>query len=449
MNSNRYDIIIIGAGLAGSAFAALFAHTDMRIALIEKTTEPNNTQSKQKSSKPLPTNTSAGQAASVEYDTRYDIRTVALSFGSRLIFENAGLWSALAQKATAIKNIHISDRGHLGLTRLCAREQVVPALGYVIANKDLGQILHQKIQDSPNIKIISPAELVKFESNQSDVDVTIKTLQNGRDTITELNASLLVAADGFASTARVLAGIKVKEYDYQQSAIVCNVVTEKPHLNHAYERFTASGPLAFLPFSYKESLLADEQNEELIKLQKNCFSVVWTMSSSQCKQAIQLSDQQVLAQLQDLFGWRQGKLLKLGSRQLYPLRLVKSDKNIAARFALLGNASHTLHPVAGQGFNLGLRDNAELAQLIIQTRLQGLDIGSNKLLNEYQHNRAKDQNEIIRITDGLARIFTSQFFLIRHLRNVGLNSMDLLPFIKSGLARRLMGINTRLPRFKF
>lgn len=430
-----YDVIVIGGGLAGGSFVSLLADTNLRIALIEK----------------IPS-AQAGQNAEVDPGfssaSDYDQRTVALSYGSRLLFENAGFWSALAEKTTPIKSIHISDRGNPGLSRLSASQESVPALGYVVANRELAEVVFRQIHSMSNVDIISPAELVGFSAGEADAEVVIRreSANQQKQTLT-LKTALLVAADGYDSKVRKLAGIDSVRHDYQQTAVVCNVTTALPHNNQAYERFTGSGPLAFLPFSAvsptaKQSSVGTEPD-----LDKR-FSVVWTISAKESEALAGLSDQEFLARLQELFGLRQGRLQYAGSRQQYPLTLVSAKANIATRLVLLGNASHTLHPVAGQGFNLGLRDGAELAQLLVQAELKQMDVGGPQVLKQYALNRKKDQAGMIRITDGLARIFTYDFFAIRHIRNLGLNCLNLLPPVKSRLARRLMGLNSRLPRFK-
>jgi len=438
MQSFEFDLVIVGGGLVGASFANALAECQLRIGIIEQF-QPD-----------------------FAAHPSFDDRTVALSYGSKLHFERLNLWSSLAPLTTSIDTIHISDQGQLGVTKLLAAEEKVPALGYVIANKDLAGVLYDRLAKLDNVTLLCPAKVLNFQispnSNTdselnkqvskdiSERDVNEKVVSESENRRVQLeieyegathsvSSRLLVAADGIHSTIRELAGIKAKSHDYGQTAIICNVSTQFDHHGVAYERFTASGPLAFLPFS------TDGSTEHA-----NRYSVVWTVATCDADAIAALSEVEFSNRLQSIIGFRQGRLLSVGARSQYPLSLVQADKSISNRLALIGNASHSLHPVAGQGFNLGLRDAAVLAEMLLVAQQKRQDIGSSQILERYQLVRQKDHAKIIQLTDGLVRLFTYQLFVIKHLRGLGLMLTDKLPVLKSMLARQTMGLVNQFRR---
>jgi 2-octaprenyl-6-methoxyphenol hydroxylase len=223
-------------------------------------------------------------------------------------------------------------------------------------------------------------------------------------------------------------GIETAQWQYDQTAVIANITPERPHANTAYERFTDTGPLALLP-------LHDDR-----------CALVWTVRTSQVDALMQLDDAAFLAALQERFGQRLGRLLKVGSRQAYPLNLMRARESVRARLALIGNAAHSLHPVAGQGFNLGLRDVAALADVTVEALRDGVDIGNAAVLQRYADARRRDQRGVIAFTDGLARIFANPLASVALARNLGLIAVDLLPPCKHFLSQRTMGLAGRLPR---
>ena len=237
-----------------------------------------------------------------------------------------------------------------------------------------------------------------------------------------------MAADGDKSFIRQLLDIPTEREEYGQSAVIANVTPSKNHQGIAYERFTDSGPLALLPLS------------------ENRCSLVWTVRSEQADEVMALSDEAFLAQLQSRFGFRLGRFEHVGRRQVYPLALVQAKEHVVNRVALIGNAAHALHPVAGQGFNLGIRDIAVLAQVVVDAAQAGKDFGHLEVLREYETWRARDHKEVITFTDALARLFANNSPPLACARNVGLLALDMLPAAKSMLARRTMGLAGRQPR---
>ncbi|HEX22634.1 MAG TPA: 2-octaprenyl-6-methoxyphenyl hydroxylase, partial [Chromatiales bacterium] len=321
-----------------------------------------------------------------------------------------------------------SDQGHFGITRLDSRDEGVEALGYVITGRALGQGLVASANELDNLDLISPATLRELKLGEDHATAVIER-DGQREAIT---SALVIAADGGDSSVRRLLDIAVTEKDYHQTAIIANITPQRPHENVAYERFTAHGPLALLPL--------DAQDGE-----QRC-SLVWTHDPAQTKHLLALDDNGFLRELQDAFGWRLGRLLKVGQRASYPLRLIQAREQIRPRLALIGNAAHTLHPIAGQGFNLGLRDVAALAQVLSEACRTDRDLGELAVLEEYACWRERDHRKVIGFTHALVHTFSNRFPPLSLARNLGLLATDLLPPLKHALARNAMGIGGKLPR---
>lgn len=398
--SSSYDIVIVGGGMVGASLACSLGKQPLRIAIIEA---------------------AVFQTAS---QPNYDDRAIALSYGTQQIFQSIGVWPLLADKATPIKHIHVSERGTFGVTRLHHHDEGVDALGYVCTAREIGQALITQLANINNVEVISPAQLIGIQERDDHLAAQIQF----NDQVTTLNTKLLVAADGGQSSSRELAGIQAQHIDYHQSAVIANITTQRPHNHIAYERFTPHGPIALLPMS------------------DNRCAVVWTHPSQAVDTILGMSDAEFLNQLQQLFGARLGQFVKVGKRAAYPLHLVKAKEQIRQRIALIGNAAHTLHPIAGQGFNLGLRDVAALAQVIVDARKDTVDFGDLATLNNYAKWREADHKRIIGFTDNLVRLFSNQLRPLQISRTTGLLAMDLLPQAKHLLAKHTMGIAGKLPR---
>ena len=407
-----FDLIIIGGGLVGASLACALsqAESSLRIAIIE--------------AYPF-------KADNSEYQPAFDARSVALSYTSKQVFEGIGLWSSINKLGVAaIKNIHISDRGHAGITRLNAEDENVEALGYVVETRVIGKALFEGLKKQKNVSLIAPAKVKNFDTNADFANVCIE--ENGEDKT--LTAKLLIAADGGDSIVRRLSGVRIKQRNYEQYAVIANVATDKPHNNRAFERFTDSGPLALLPMVATEN-------------EAHRYSLVWTINSSDQEDIMNWDDETFLVKLKERFGERAGEFLNVSPRHAYPLSLMRAKEHVRERLAIIGNAAHSLHPVAGQGFNLGLRDVAALSQVIIEaTRNENNDIGSLTTLQIYADWRRRDHIQTAMATDSLVRIFSNNFLPLAALRNLGLLVVDVVPPLKKVFTRHAMGFVGKLPR---
>ncbi|NVJ56108.1 MAG: 2-octaprenyl-6-methoxyphenyl hydroxylase [Vibrionaceae bacterium] len=345
----------------------------------------------------------------------FDSRSIALSHGTVNILKSLQLWQEIAQVATPIKHIHVSDRSHAGMTEITTEEVGVDALGYVVELADVGNIYHHLIEQSDDIELLCPASVQAVERQQESITVTL-------DSGETLQSQLLVAADGAISTCCQQIGLDLLEHDFEQVALIANITTQQAHQGRAFERFTDSGPVALLPMS------------------EGRMSLVWCLKPQDAKQVMALDDEAFLVRLQDAFGWRLGALEKVGQRASYPLLLRYRKQNTSHRFAIVGNAAQTLHPIAGQGFNLGIRDVATLAEEIAQYTQ---DPGSYGVLSRFKQRRESDREATITLTSTLVHVFSNDYLTLRIGRNLGLAAMDNLPLLKAPLLARTLGLVAR------
>jgi 2-octaprenyl-6-methoxyphenol hydroxylase len=393
-NKEFFDIAIVGGGMVGASLAVALAPLGLKVVLIEAVPHGNATQ------------------------PSFDERTTALSNGSRRILETLGVWPAIQPPATAIRKIHVSDQGRFGFARIDAAEQGLTAMGYVVPNRALGMALWSRIETHANVHVRCPAQVSSLQSGEHAV--TLEIAQGV--TMTRLDTKLVVAADGAQSAVRSAFGIDAESRDYEQTAVITTVLPQRFHDHVAYERFTGSGPLALLP------------------LEGGRCTLVLTLSRATAESAMGWSDREFLAEVQRRFGFRLGRFLKVGRRVPYPLSLTRAARTSAGRCVIVGNAAQGLHPVAGMGFNLGLRDVACLAELLAEGRLEpGFDAGASGLLTQYDAWRAADRGGVIAFTDGLVRMFASPASVVQRLRNAGLLAFDLLPPAKAALSRLSTG----------
>ncbi len=416
--AEHFDIAIVGGGLAGASLAVALRDLPLSIALVEAFAPD-----------------SAAQPS-------FDERTTALGNASRRIFESLGAWSAMSQEAAAITAIHVSDAGRYGFARLDAQAMGQAALGYVVPNRVLGRALWQRLADAPRIRAFMPARVTGLTIGDHDVQLT---LAHGEGT-QGLRARLVVAADGAHSLVRTAAGLGAQVDDYDQVAIVAALRTDVPNDGTAYERFTTAGPMALLPIVHR-GVARDGHADAVPAAGARAGAwrtLVWAARPADAERLMQLAPDAFLDAWQRAFGWRAGRALQLGARGRYPLALSRSHGTVARRIVLLGNAAQSLHPVAGQGFNLALRDVAELAEALAQSA--GSDPGAPDRLAAYAATREQDRAGVIGFTDSLVRLFGSNRPLLAAARDAGLLLFDLLPPAKRALARVSLGFGARAPR---
>lgn len=393
----QFDVIIVGGALSGSvlALALVGFSPKMRVAIIEKAL-PNYAQ-----------------------QGGFDARSIALAEGSLQKFAQitpavgCNLRQLIEPIATPIKQIHVSDQGHFGKTTLTAAEFGLSQLGAVVELAKFGEKLAPLIAEHANIQLFCP----------NQVDTVTRTATECRLTLAhgeQLTAPLLVACDGIQSQLAQQCGVPTEFIkDYAQSAIIANVITAQPHHNQAFERFTAQGPFALLP------------------LNDTMMSLVWCVTDP--SEALAMSDSAFLHALQQQFGWKLGKFLHVSRRFAYPLSSQKAQSHIHHRLAIVGNAAQLLHPVAGQGFNLGLRDLFSLATLLSQAFEKQQDLGEYALLCRYAQDRLADQQRVIGNTDRLVSIFSNALLPQQIGRNLGLIALQQLPLARKQLAAQALG----------
>jgi 2-octaprenyl-6-methoxyphenol hydroxylase len=441
-----YDIAIVGGGMVGAALGVALAPLGLRVALIES----------------LPPDAAAQPS--------FDERTTALSNGSRRILETLGVWPEVSAIATPIRKIHVSEQGRFGFARIDAEEQNLDALGYVVPNRALGSALWARLarggkhsggkdsggKDSARaqgadgaggVDLFCPARVSEVRTEDGVVSLGIiegngngeaggkgegagKGAGKGEGGVARtIAARLIVAADGMQSVVRKTLGVNAQVRDYGQTAVITTVLPQRFHDYVAYERFTPEGPLALLP------------------LEGGRCTLVLTLNTAFAHSAMAWSDQEFLAEVQRRFGFRLGRLMKLGRRAAYPLALSRAARTSEGRCVIIGNAAQTLHPVAGMGFNLGLRDVASLAELIADAAgSPDFDPGRPALLAEYDAWRAADRRGVIAFTDALIRVFGNPLALVRQLRGLSLLAFDVLPPAKSALSRLSTGGGGRVPK---
>ena len=396
-------VIIVGGGMVGLSLALMLAKQNIAVQLLEAIRYPNYEDD---------------QLA--PYHSSFDARNTALSRRSVMIYQQLGLWDALQQHATPILQVHITEQGSFGKARLVAEQEKVESFGQVIENAWLGRVLLTQVRQQALIELIDGVEVTSLEQDQQQV--TIHALRDQENL--ELQTQLLIAADGRDSFCRQAIGVGVDVHDYDQVAIVTAVQTSKPHQHVGFERFSALGPLALLP-------LPGEYRR----------SVVWPVKKgTEAEWLGEENDQHFLDALQQTYGDRAGKFEKTGKRFSYPLSQVLAHKQAVGRVVLMGNAAHTIHPVAGQGFNLCLRDADVLVRFLTQHLTQSEDIGDPENLLAYEQSRLKDQQRVIKFCDSVVRGFSNQNPVLKLLRNTGLVAFVVVPGIKPLVANYAMGL---------
>ena len=408
MPRTDYDIVIAGGGMVGASLALCldsYSRAGLRILVVENF--------------PLPP-VGDGKPA---YRPSFDARSTALSFGSAKIYEELAVWPLLAEHICTISQVHVSDRGHFGSVLMSAASQGWPALGYVVENAWLGNVLLNRLRQHSSVEFLSPASVESVTVSKGYASLSVREGDASR----EISTQLVAVADGADSGLRTQLGIGASIDDYHQVAVIANVATEKPHGGCAYERFTERGPLALLPLVTDDSGLSRS-------------ALVWTFPEGMADEVESWSDEAFLAELQRNFGYRLGRLRKVGQRNAFPLRLMQAEEQVRAQVAVLGNAAHSLHPVAGQGFNLALRDVECLSRLVAKAHANGENLGDLTLLQSYTKSQRADQLVTTTFSDQLTGIFSNRKPILSLLRNLGLSMLDVSPPAKSRFVARAAGI---------
>jgi 2-octaprenyl-6-methoxyphenol hydroxylase len=405
--SSSFDIVIAGGGLVGATLALALARQQCwRIALIEKTALRRT------------------QLDELLHPS-FDARNTALSNGSCELFDQLGIWSIIKPHAEAIRHIEVSDRGGPAQVLIDASEERVAALGYVVENRWIGHALLDALRDEVCVALFEGAEFVDpFPATQGFTGVVDCDKERQA-----LSCRLLVVADGADSATCRRLGIGFRQQSYGQTGIVAALRAEKPHDGWAWERFTAEGPLAMLPQT------------------DNRVGITWCVEPAHADRLMVASDEDFLAALQEVAGLRAGRFLAVGARHAYPLRKVVADEQVRPGLVVLGNAAHTMHPVAGQGLNMALRDVVELVRMVAEARASDRSPGEFALLQRYFGARTRDQDWTQHFADRLVRLFSNAYPATQIARNLGLGVFDLMPGAKHALARNAMGraVSMKIP----
>ncbi len=390
----QYDVLIIGGGLVGASLALALKGSGLNILIVE-----------------------AIESFKLQ-QADFDARSIALSKASKNILSSLDVWGAIEPYAMPIKQIHVSKQGQFGRTFLDSNKQRQDSFGYVSEISHLNQAMQQALLKEKNITYLCPAKLKNLVQTKTHAVANIDN--NGKNI--EVTAKLVVAADGTNSFVRKQLKLETIIEDYNQCAVVANIGLRRSHKNQAYERFTTSGLIALLPLTQQRAAL------------------VWATSKSEASDLIHLSEQDFLDKLQLQFGYRLGRFEIVGQRGQFPLKLQSMTICTVDRVVFIGNAAQTLHPVAGQGFNLGLRDQAILAELIIEAcSLENVP----KLLNKYKQRRQADQSRIINATDRLVKFFALNSCPFDLLQSLSLLSADIISPLKSRLVEHAMGFSAQ------
>jgi len=398
------DVLIVGGGAVGSALACALAELPLDVVLVE-----------------------ARETGSLEQPS-FDSRTTALANGSQKILASLGVWPELAAGAEPIRSIHVSERGRFGAARIEAQEEGVEALGVTVENAALGRVLWARLERAPRLTTLAPATVAELATRADAAEARVDPGARA------VRARLVVGADGARSSVRAALGVAAAEHDYAQRSLVFNCTTEVPLAGRAYERFTKRGAVAFLPLTSERA------------------AVIWTLPSSDAERVLALPDEGFRAELQATFGFRLGRIGRIGERRAHALARVASEELTRERALLIGDAALRLHPIAAQGFNLALRDVATLAEVIADeltsARARGVapDAGSSAVLERYRDWRAADRGRVSAFTHGLVQLFGESVPGFGVGRGLGLVAFDLLPGAKALLARATMGRAGRVPR---
>ncbi len=391
------DVLVVGGGMAGLTAALAFGVAGLSVVLVDR------------------------RPTTDVLDAAFDGRTSALALGSQRVLDGLGAWAGMVEDAEPIREIRVSDGGAPMFLHYDHREVCTEPLGYIVENRHIRRALHDRLAACPDVRLIAPGSVEDLSHEEPFIRARLSDDRG-------IRARLAVAADGKDSPLRRAAGIPVTAWDYPQTGIVCTVRHEKPHRGIAHERFLSAGPLAMLP------------------MRGNLSSVVWTERRDRAVHLLGLDDGAFAVEIARRFGPSLGGLEIVGGRWSYPLSLSHADRYVASRLALVGDAAHAIHPIAGQGFNLGLRDVAALAETVVDAARLGLDIGGPEPLREYESWRRFDSVALSAATDILNRLFSNDLAPVRLMRDLGLAAVNRTPPLRRFFMRHAMGVVGELPR---
>jgi 2-octaprenylphenol hydroxylase len=393
-----YDIVIVGGGMVGAALACALGGSRFKVAVLEQ--------------RPLPPPSS-----------EYDLRVSAITLASKTFFENVGAWAGMAKRRVArVAAMQVWDENGSGSIRFDAAEIGEPELAYIIENSVIQAALVGRLAQFTNIHWLCPVEVDRFDLASEYPRVALRDER-------VLEARLLVGADGAASRVREAAGLPVRRHGLEQQSIVATVRTERPHGDIARQRFLATGPLAFLPLP-----------------EPRTCSIVWSADTPRAHELMALDDATFRAELQAAFGGALGSIEFVGPRAVFPLALSHAKEYVRERLALIGDAAHTVHPLAGQGVNLGFLDAAMLAEVLLAAEEKQQDIGAYSVLRRYERARKADNLSMVTMTGGFRYLFSNRLPLFKELRNLGLDLADAATPLKTLIVRRASGLSGDLPR---
>jgi 2-octaprenylphenol hydroxylase len=399
MNQPAYDVLIVGGGMVGATLACALGKKNFNVVIVD-----------------------SQQPAMSWPDEGYDMRVSAITRATQKILETLDVWpEVLAERVSAYRDMHVWDAGGEGVIHFDSAELGEASLGHIVENRVTLKALHQKIATLDSVTFIPGVMATSLDISESHASLT---LNNGE----ELTAKLIVAADGSRSWVRQQRGISVRGWDYDQAALVTYVKTAQSHQETAWQRFLSTGPLAFLPLTGGYS------------------SIVWSTSPEQAEQLKNMPEEHFAIELQAAFEDRLGSIDEVGPRAVFPLRFFETSAYVENRLALIGDAAHTIHPLAGQGVNLGMSDAASLAEVLIEARHKRKDIGSLKVLRHYERWRRADNRSMLVTMDAFKRLFSNDSSLLGWLRNTGMSVLDKTPLVKNTIVKQAMGLSGSQPK---
>jgi 2-octaprenylphenol hydroxylase len=399
MSNQSCDVLIVGGGMVGATLACALGEKNFSVVMIDT------------------------QQPAMSWPAEgYDLRVSAITRATQRILETLHVWqNVAAERISPYRDMHVWDAGGEGVIHFDSAELGEASLGHIVENRVTLKALHQRIEELDCVTFIPGVMATQLDIDDANVSLA---LNNG----TSINARLIVAADGSRSWVRQQRGISVRGWDYDQAALVTYVKTAQPHQETAWQRFLPTGPLAFLPLTGGYS------------------SIVWSTSPEMAEQLRTMPEEHFAIELQAAFEDRLGSIDEVGPRAVFPLRFFETSHYVQPRLALIGDAAHTIHPLAGQGVNLGMSDAASLAEVLMAAKNNRKDIGSLKVLRQYERWRRADNRNMLITMDGFKRLFSNDLSLLGWIRNTGMTLLDKTPLVKNIIVKQAMGISGSQPK---